>query len=66
MYTCELVELQRFLLDFKGQPLTTYILTMGNTNVLNGAAGFAVMQPFDFTFRGDVTNYQLANIGRKM
>ena len=52
-----------FYLTSNGQPLSTYILTLGNTKVLNSTAGFAVMYPFDFTVRGNVTSYQLAYNG---
>ena len=52
-----------FYLTSNGQPLTTYILTMGNTVVLNSTAGFAVMYHFDFTVRGNVTSYQFAYNG---
>lgn len=52
-----------FYLTSNGQPLTTYILTMGNTVVLNSTTGFAQVRPFDFTVRGNVTSYQLAYNG---
>jgi hypothetical protein len=52
-----------FYLASNGQPLTTYILTMGNTIVLNSTSGFAIMTPFDFTVRGNATSYQLAYNG---
>ena len=52
-----------FYLTSEGHPLTTYILTMGNTAILNSTNGVSLQQFFDFTVMGNVTSYQLAYNG---